>query len=49
MKVRLIARTDGVGELAGKSVGEILAYVARVSNLAGATLAGRHQEVECHT
>lgn len=32
MNVTLRARTTGVGELAGLSVGEILAYVARVSN-----------------
>lgn len=32
MKVRLIARTEGVGDLKGKTVGELLAYVARVSN-----------------
>jgi thymidylate synthase (FAD) len=32
MQVNLMAKTQGVGELAGKSVGEILAYVARVSN-----------------
>lgn len=32
MHVNLMAKTQGVGELAGKSVGEILAYVARVSN-----------------
>lgn len=32
MNVKLIAKTEGVGELAGLSVGEILAYVARVSN-----------------
>lgn len=32
MKVRLIARTEGVGDLKGKTIGEMLAYVARVSN-----------------
>jgi len=32
VKVRLIARTEGVGDLKGKTVGELLAYVARVSN-----------------
>lgn len=30
--VKLVAHTVGVGELEGKSIGEILAYVARVSN-----------------
>jgi len=30
--VKLIAKTEGVGDLKGLSVGEILAYVARVSN-----------------
>lgn len=32
MEVNLIARTEGVGELRGLTVGQILAYVARVSN-----------------
>lgn len=32
MNVKLIAQTQGVGDLAGLSLGEILAYVARVSN-----------------
>lgn len=32
MQVRLIAHTQGVGELKGLTLGEILAYVARVSN-----------------
>lgn len=32
MNVRLIAKTEGVGDLKGKTVGELLAYVARVSN-----------------
>lgn len=32
MNVNLIAKTGGVGELAGLSIGEFLAYVARVSN-----------------
>lgn len=35
MQVKLIAKTVGVGELEGMSVGEILAYVARVSNPSG--------------
>lgn len=30
--VKIVAHTVGVGELEGKSIGEILAYVARVSN-----------------
>lgn len=30
--VRLVAKTEGVGDLKGLTVGEILAYVARVSN-----------------
>ncbi len=32
MKVKLIAKTQGLGELEGKSIGEIMAYAARVSN-----------------
>lgn len=32
MNVKLIAKTEGAGDLAGLSVGEILAFVARVSN-----------------
>lgn len=32
MQVKLIARTEGIGDLAGMTVGQILAYVARVSN-----------------
>ncbi len=32
MNVKLVAKTQGVGELEGKSVGEIMAYAARVSN-----------------
>lgn len=32
MNVKLIAKTQGVGDLSGKSLGEILAYIARVSS-----------------
>ena len=32
MNVKLIAKTQGVGDLSGKSLGEVIAYAARVSN-----------------
>lgn len=32
MEVKLMSRTEGVGEMAGLTIGQMLAYIARVSN-----------------